>query len=168
MFPIVSFERVEPTDADARLVRWGHYLGACDRPFGRQDFALVVRGAVVSVCTSASTVSATCAGYSRYEVVELARLVTDPRARWATRVALRLWRELAPAEWVAEYREHWARVVACVSYSNATRHTGDVYRFDGWRKVAVMPGSAGGGTHTRRRATREDKAVWVYAVEGGA
>lgn len=159
VFPLASFVEIDHVEADQVLVRSAHYLGACDRPFGRQSFGLIVGGRVVSVAVSASTVSARCAGFNRTEVVELARLASVPGQNTWTRVALRCWRELAPQIWGAKY---WP-VRACVSYSNETRHKGDVYRFDGWRKVAVMPGSAGGGTWTHTR-TREDKAVWLYEV----
>lgn len=124
---------------------------------------MLLGGQIVGVATSGSTVSATCADLSRYEVVELARLATDPAYRWATRVVLRLWRELAPAAWAVTYREHWPVIRAVVSYSNETRHKGDIYRFDGWRKVGVKRGSTGGGTYTNKQP-REDKALWIYQL----
>jgi hypothetical protein len=95
-FPLATFDEIDDARADAALETWGHYLGGCDRPFARQSFGLEVGGVLVSVAVSASTVGATCGGYRRREVVELARLVTRPGCRWATRVTLRLWRELAP------------------------------------------------------------------------
>lgn len=157
LFPLASFVEIEHAEADQALVRSAHYLGACNRPFGRQSFGLFVGGQLVSVAVSASTVSAHCAGFQRNEVVELARLSSmDGRNAW-TRVTLRCWRELAPQIWGAKY---WP-VRAVVSYSNETRHKGDIYRFDGWRKVAVMPGSGGGGTYSTKQP-REDKAVWLF------
>ena len=155
LFPLVAFYEIEASEADAALARADHYLGPCDRPFGKQSFGLVVNGELASVAVSASTVGSTCGGFNRGEVVELARLGSLPGKRAWTRVALRCWRELAPSQW-----PHWP-VRACVSYSNETRHKGDIYRFDGWTKVAVMPGSTGGGTWTHKQPS-EPKAVWVY------
>lgn len=163
LFPLATFEAISDVDADLLYTAWGHYLGPCDRPFGRQDFGLFVGGQIVSAATSASTVSATCDAFSRFEVVELARIASKPSERWATRVSLRLWRELAPAEWTRKYREHWPVVRACVSYSNETRHKGDIYRFDGWRRAGVMRGSTGGGTYTSKQQ-REDKALWIFDI----
>lgn len=159
MFPLASFDAIEHSEANAYLEAWGHYLGECDRPFGRQSFGLYVANRLVSVAVSASTVSSTCGGYQRDQVVELARLASAPSDRWATRVCLRLWRQQAPACWAPKY---WP-VQAVVSYSNETRHKGDIYRFDGWRKVAVMRGSAGGGTWTNKQEP-EAKALWVYEL----
>lgn len=162
LFPLATFERIEHETANAALTEWDHYLGENDRPFGRQAFGLFVDRELVSCAVSASTVSATCATFSRYEVVELARLVTRPDSRWATRVALRLWRQLAPSCW----SQYW-KVNALVSYSSETRHKGDIYRFDGWKKVGVMRGSTGGGTYTSKQE-REDKALWVYDLGSAA
>lgn len=156
-FPLAGFDLITHDAADQALEAWGHYLGACDRPFGRQSFGLYLGLDLISVAVSASTVSDTSGGYQRTEVVELARLVTRPSDRWATRVTMRLWREIAPGCWAAKY---WP-VRAAVSYSNETRHKGDIYRFDGWTKVAVMPGSTGGGTYSKKQPS-EPKAVWVY------
>lgn len=160
LLPLACFERIERIDADQRYKEWGHYLGACERPFGRQDFGMYVAGDLVSVATSASTVSAICGGYDRGTIVELARLCSSPGHRWATRVCLRLWRELAATEWAAAY---WP-VQALVSYQSAVRHSGDIYRFDGWTRVGEMAGSGGGGTWTRAKA-RERKVLWVYRLD---
>jgi hypothetical protein len=159
LFPLACWDRLPDHEADAALLAWGHWLGACARPFGRQSFGLWLAGDLVSVAVSASTVTATCGGYPRGEVVELARLCSHPDRRDLTRVALRLWRVTAPAEWTAAY---WP-IRALVSYANALRHKGDLYRFDGWQKVADVPGGvAGGGWQQGKRYER--KSVWVYKV----
>lgn len=157
LFYAVTFDLIEDDLADRLLVEWGHYLGACCRPFGRQSFGLSYFGEVISVAVSASTPNPRCAGYDRREVVELARLCTHPEHRWATRVCLRLWREIAPVYWS---RKYWP-VRACVAYANALRHSGDVYRFDGWRKAAeVRGGRAGGGW--QRKKEYDPKTIWVW------
>lgn len=162
MFPIIAFDLIPNEDADARLVEWGHWLGGCNRPFGRQSFGLFVHNELLAVAVSASTVNGRCGGYERQQVVELARLCAHPDHRDLTRVALRLWRKIAPQCWSAHY---WP-VTACVSYSNAIRHKGDIYRFDGWRKVAdTHGGKCGVNTGwTRPRHNYDPKAIWVYDV----
>jgi hypothetical protein len=73
---------------------------------------------------------------------------------------VRLWRVVAPGAW-----PHWT-VKACVSYSNALRHTGDIYRFDGWTKVADVKGGTASETwgNEGRRKKLDPKSVWVWAV----
>lgn len=150
-------------EANDLLLRWGHYLGPCDRPFGQQAHALVVGGAPVSMAVGASTVSATVAGWNRRDVVELARLCSAPDAAWATRVMLRLWREALAPTW-----PHW-NVRALVAYSLNERHDGRVYRFDGWRRVTADAGSTGGGgTWSAPRASGHRaagrKSLWLWEV----
>lgn len=166
MFPLVTFDHLDHERADALLVDWGHYLGGCTRPFGRHSFALTVADCgPIAVAVSASTVNETCAGWPRREVVELVRLCAAPTHRWATRVALRLWREIAPGEWG---RDYWP-VRALVSYANTAQgHKGDIYRFDGWEKAAEVRGGVAGGNWTRGKRY-DPKSVWVYRLraEGG-
>lgn len=163
LFPIAAFDLIDDEEADRLLERWGHWLGACNRPFGRQSFGLFIGDAVVSVAVSASTVNEMCGGWPRRRVVELARQASSPDHRAFTRVCVRLWRELAPAPWSAKY---WP-VAAVVSYHNRNRHLGNIYRFDGWKKVADVPGSTGGGTYTKKKIA-EPKSVWVYELGSAA
>lgn len=157
LFPAVAWDRIPCATADTLLQRWGHWLGACNRPFGRQAWGLWLDGAIVAVAVSASTPNARCGPYARHQVVELARLCAHPAHRDLTRVALRLWRKTAARAWAASY---WP-VRAYVSYANAIRHRGDIYRFDGWRKVADVPGGVAGGSWQRGKVYAP-KSVWVY------
>jgi hypothetical protein len=159
LFPLAAWGRCDNAQADAALSAWGHWLGPCNRPFGRQSFGLWLVGELVGVAVSASTVNRTCAGYRRQECVELARLCSHPSHRDLNRVALRLWRVTAAEEWAARY---W-QVKALVAYSNRLRHSGDLYRFDGWRKAAEVPGGVAGGNWTRGKRY-DPKAVWVYPL----
>jgi hypothetical protein len=161
MLPLVSFDRIDNDLADHLLVKWGHWLGACNRPFGRQSFGLQLAGAgLISVAVSASTVNPMCGGYDRVEVVELARLASHPdHCRWVCRVMLRLWRETAPAIWGADY---WS-CKAAVSYQNAVRHTGNLYRFDGWERLGEVRGGTAGGNWTRGKRY-DPKVVWGWKV----
>lgn len=159
LLPLVTFDRIDDDLADRSLELWGHWLGGCNRPFGRQSFGLFVDEQLVSVAVSASTVNAVCGGWARDRVVELARQCSAPGQQQFSRVVVRLWRELAPRAW-----NYWP-VEAVVSYSDKARHTGDLYRFDGWTKVAETRGGVtgpnGGWNPSKRIAP---KAVWVYVV----
>lgn len=157
LFPVVAFDLIGNDEADELLAEWGHWLGGCNRPFGRQSWGLLIGGDCLAVAVSASTVQATCGGYPRQEVVELARLCSHPDHRDLTRVALRLWRKVGPAAWGARY---WP-VRACVSYQDAARHTGNIYRFDGWSKVADVRGGTAGGSWQRGK-TYQPKAIWAF------
>jgi hypothetical protein len=160
LFPLVAFDVIEDAVADAALEQWGHWLGGCNRPFGRQSFGLFVADELVSVAVSASTVNAVCGGWPRQSVVELARQASKERHSPYTRVCVRLWRQFAPKCWAAKY---WP-VAALVSYANRSRHLGDIYRFDGWQKVEDVPGGVAGGGWQRGK-TYEPKSVWVYRLE---
>jgi hypothetical protein len=158
--PIVGLMPMEVEAANALLVEWGHRLGTVNRPFRSEAFALELDGRIIAVAISASTVSATVAEYRRQEVVELARLASDPTQRWATRVMLRLWREACAPRW-----ECWP-VRAAISYSKNALHPGDIYRFDGWRKVREDAGGTGGGTYSTKREAGDPllgpKTLWVW------
>lgn len=170
--PLASVVVMEPAEANDLLVEWGHRLGPVHRPFRMEAYALVLHGRPISVAVSASTVSSHVAGwmdptkkedpirFGRQEVVELARLASAPDALWATRVMLRLWREVCAHQWAC-----WP-IRAAVSYSHNVLHAGDLYRFDGWRKINDRCGSSGGGTYSRPRyatdAVHGRKSLWVY------
>jgi hypothetical protein len=161
LFPIVSFDLIDDVLADECLVRWGHWLEGCNRPFGRHSFGIFVHGELLCVAVSASTVNAMCGGLPRSEVVELARLCSHPDHRDLTRVGLRLWRITAPGCWA---RDYWP-VTHVVSYSNNARHTGDIYRFDGWTKVQEVKGGTTGPNATyNRKKSYEAKSVWVFSL----
>jgi hypothetical protein len=122
-----------------------------------------VEGEPVSVTVSASAVSATVGGYRRNQVVELARLCSAPGHSWASRVALRLWREVAGPRW-----PYWS-VLAAVSYSLNAHHRGHLYRHDGWERVQVSAGSRGGGTWSARRGENDpasgSKTLWIWRYQ---
>ena len=115
--PIAGLMPLPVGDANDLLTEWGHYLGPVKRPFRQEAYALEVDQRPVSIAVSASIVSVRVKGFSRTEVVELVRLCTDPGHRWATRVMLRLWREILAPRWSC-----WP-VRAAVAYSQ-TRSRG--------------------------------------------
>jgi len=161
--PLVSLEVITSDDANRLLTAWGHRPKPMSRPYRTQAFALEQEGRPISVALSASAVSATVAGYSRTEVVECARLCSDPASAWASRLMLRLWREVCGPRWPDWHPK------AAISYSQNAHHTGDLYRFDGWRKVDDDCGSAGGGTWSKARgkedAVRGKKTLWLWVYD---
>lgn len=156
--PIVGVFPITVADANTLLVEWGHKLGACNRPFHQEAFALEVQGRPVAVAVSASIVNGPVGGYERNETVELARQAAcEP---WANRLMIRLWRETCAPLWPC-----WP-VKAAVSYSKNSMHSGDLYRFDGWEKVRTDAGSRGGGGWSRERYAGEaalgPKTLWLW------
>lgn len=176
-----ALHKIPVPDANELLIAWGRYLGACRRPFGQQGWALLVGGRPVAVAVSASVVSAHVTrhapdpetgrvvpveSWERGELVELARLCATER--WATRVMLRLWREVAAPAW-----SHWP-VRAAVAYSANDRHEGRIYRFDGWTRINTRAGTSGGGGAWTRPRCADDTAhgpktlwLWRYQIPPG-
>ncbi len=148
-------------EGNALIVKWGHRLGAMNRPFSQRAYALMLDDRPISIAMSASTVSATVGGYSRKQIVELGRLCSAPGFNWATRVMIRLWREVFARRW-----PDWEPELA-ISYQQNAHYTGNIYRFDGWTKVRDDAGkSLGGGTWTRKRASDDptvgSKSLWLW------
>lgn len=166
--PIAAVEPVDLARANLLLARWQHNLGPVHRPFRSEAWTLNVLGEPVAVAVTTSTVSEHVTGadhgqpvsLQRSEVVELARLCSDPAQRWATRPMLRLWRETCATRW-----QCWP-VAAAVAYSQNRRHAGDIYRWDGWTLINSDCGSSGGGSWSRKRYATEAvhgrKTLWLW------
>jgi hypothetical protein len=148
--PIQHLEMIEPGRAAAFLIRHEHKMGPCRRPRGKVIcHGLFAHGALRAVTVTAEIVGATCASLTRAQTIELARLCADGPS--LNRVMLRLWREFVfPA-----FNRDWA-----VSYQDETLHTGNIYRFDGWTRIAVKQHS---GTDRRTGRGGRDKSVWAWA-----
>jgi len=161
--PLVGLYPVGIDEANALIAgRWQHDLGPCERPFGQQAFVLEVNGTPAAATISASIVNGPVAGYERQQIVELARLAGEP---WATRMMIRLWREVCAPIW-----PYWP-VEAAVSYSLNTK-TGNLYRFDGWDRITSTAGSTGGGSWSTRRnpddPRRGSKTLWCWRYPEGS
>lgn len=145
IFPLVSFDPVELAYANGLLTRWGHQDGPINRPNNDTlAFALHHNGDPVGVVTHSGLVRQWVGGglsyLTRENAIELSRLCASRRD--LCRVVLRLWREFVFPSTGAE---------AAISYQHATRHIGDLYRFDGWARAAF---AAGGGAGCEERAHR--------------
>lgn len=158
LFSLVNFDRIPLAQANARLVEWGHKMGPLERPknYSRSwSYGLFHSGDLVGVAIASNLIRPTLAGglLTRDDTIELSRLCAcRPHL---CRVVLRLWREFAfPA---LPYR--WA-----VSYQDAVLHSGNLYRFDGWKKLAFSHS----GRDLRSGKNGRDKWLWVWPPPGPA
>ena len=157
--PLVAAAFVECNlrTANTLLEKWAHQMGPLNRgnKAGLRCHVLYVGSAPVAVATTSSLIRECVGGglgyMDRSNTIELSRLCAGES--WACRVALRLWREavfpLTAAKWA-------------ISYQDATLHTGNVYRFDGWKRMAYS--SSG----TDRRSGRKGRKKWIWAWEARA
>lgn len=81
------------------------------------------------------------------ETVELSRLCSS--SPHLCRVTLRLWREAVFRKLKKPY---------AISYQDAKLHTGNTYRFDGWRKI----GTSRSGPDTRSGRKGRSKVIWMF------
>jgi len=158
MFPLVTFDEIELAEANALLVRWGHRMGAMERPTyaDAPHYAVYHEGRPVAVAMAATLMRDHVGGglehLTRANTIELARLCAERRG--LCRVALRLWREFIMPQLAPN----------AVSYQDADLHNGNTYRFDGWQRAGFS--SSGTDQRTGRRGRR--KWIWVYPPKGDA
>jgi len=132
ILPVVHIEAIDRAELNRWLSAWGHRMGEFHRPSYAIEahHALMHNGRPVAVTAASETVREVVGqtGIRREQCVELARLcAARPHL---CRAMLRLWREFVfPA--VADVHR---RQIA-ISYQDADLHTGQTYRFDGWRMI---------------------------------
>ena len=153
-----DFGWIDREQANDALVTWRHRMGPLNRPIFAKpyDFGLFVAGQLAAVVTADTLIRPTCK-FERSDAFELSRLCAADRA--LTRVAIRLWREVAMPEIVAAWGSTWA-----ISYQNALMHRGDLYRFDGWQRVGWSTGGAdpraAAGTVSAKR-----RVIWGWHAD---
>lgn len=154
--PLASLEEISLGTANKALREWGHKMGACNRPANYGWLAchgIYDRDDLIAVMVSAYLIRENVGGHkllTRENTVELARLCAcRPHV---CRMALRMWRELI--------FPHLPYQVA-ISYQDATLHTGDVYRFDGWQMI----GRSNSGFDKRSGRPGRKKKVWAWPPE---
>jgi hypothetical protein len=160
--PLVGIYPVDKKVANPFYERW-HDLGACHRPFGRQDFELRAGGEVVAMATSCSTVNKSVTGtLKRKNTVDLARIAASGRHPHALRAMLRLYRLYLAPMW----ETYWP-IDAVVAHALPGRRGGQLYRFDGWTHIRDCKKSGGGGTYSRPSVTNDMgdgiKSLWGFA-----
>lgn len=150
--PLAELVTINLDQANDLLVEWKHKMGPLHR--GNQDawcHALLHNGTPIAVTTASHLISARVGGgmstLMRENTVELSRLCAARPS--LCRVMLRMWREFVfPTLGFA----------VAMSYQDADLHTGNTYRFDGWKRVAF----ARSGPDTRSGRPGRDKWVWVW------
>jgi hypothetical protein len=163
------FEEIDKKQANELIAAFGHPLGKYNRSFGYKAWGLAIDGQAVAVAVSGSTVGATSAGYSRYEVVDLARIARHPDHPGVMRVMLRLWRDYLAGRW-----DYWdAPVHAAVSYALPGKE-GNLYRFDGWKFYGKCKPWKGGGEQSWSNPSKANemddgiKSLWYYPYPSAA
>lgn len=153
MFPFVEFDTISIDEANELLVAWGHKMGPLNRPdFGDVAHALRHEGRPLAIATTSPLVRECVGGglshLTRANTIELSRLcAARPEL---CRVALRLWREFVfPA----------TGLPVAVSYQDACIHSGNIYRFDGWRRAAF---ARAGGADQRTGRKGRNRWIWVW------
>jgi hypothetical protein len=152
---IARLDAAELDRANALLVAWGHRIGPIRRPMGRCDAHILYgpSGAPLALTVTADLVRETVAGIPgscRADTIELARLCAS--GPHLCRPMLRLWRELV---WPGYARRR------AVSYQDADMHRGELYRHDGWTRVAYSHS----GRDARSGRQGRNKWVWVWEPE---
>lgn len=159
LLPLAWFDRIDLATANELLIRWQHVIGPINRPMngtpitGGGDFAhaLVVEGNPVALTVTSSLISENVAGHpelTRDNTIELSRLCSARPG--LCRVALRMWREIVFAAMPSPH---------AISYQDADIHTGNTYRFDGWRRIAYSRS----GTDRRSGKTGRKKWIWFWS-----
>lgn len=155
-FPLVKFTTIDQVTANKLLVQFGHTIGPVWRGAHGNAIscqALYELETPVGVVTAHHLVRETVGGgnthLTRENTVELSRLACARPG--LTRVVIRLWREFVFP--TLGYR-------FAVSYSDNAQHTGNLYRFDGWKKS----GQSKSGPDTRTGRPGRDKTIWTWEL----
>lgn len=152
--PVFHIQEIPMDVANKALVEWNHKMGPCNRPMGLQvAHGFIHHSELVALTVTADLVAQEVCGKNRTEAVELARLCASRSD--LCRVTLRLWRELLFPAFAAARGYSWA-----ISYQDANLHTGNTYRFDGWRKLGVSRS----GTDKRSGRKGRNKVIWGWEL----
>ncbi len=150
----VSWRGIPLEDCNRALVAWGHKMGEMRRvDFGQEAaHGLLHDGRLVAVACTSGLVRESVGGapwLNRGNCVELSRVCAErPNL---CRVVIRMWREFTWPDF---------KIPAAVSYQDACLHSGDLYRFDGWEKIAESKG--GGSVDQRTGRVGRDLIKWQW------
>ena len=153
--PIAAIETIGRADVNACLVAWGHKMGPWNRPENIPAWfhGLTSHGELVAVAAAGLLMAERVAGLRRTEAVELGRLCAASPT--LCRPMLRLWREFVLPDLARAHGYGWA-----VSYQDAAMHTGNLYRFDGWVRLATS--SSGPDRRSGRKG--RNKVIWGWQI----
>jgi len=153
ILPICHLAPIELHQANELLTLWLHKMGPLLRgnSGALHVHALFVHNQPVALATTSSLICARVGGglghITRDNGVELSRLcASEP---WACRVMLRLWRETIFPATGKRY---------AISYQDSDIHTGNTYRFDGWKREAWARGTP----DLRSGRKGRNRYIWVW------
>lgn len=161
--PLFGFDRIDRDELNDCLVRWGHRMGPINRPEYTPpiDFVLRENGEPISVIAADTLIRDTC-NFTRADAFEMSRMCAAPERRGLSSLMMRMWRAFAYPLIVDAWKAPWV-----VSYQDAVRHTGNLYRFDGW----LVVGYSASGSDPRAlpgTATVKRKVIWGWSGEAAA
>lgn len=155
--PLVSLDAIDRAELNDCLQRWEHKMGTWRRPPELSEWFHGLRhdGELVAVMAAGQLIRATTVGgLTRAQAFELGRVcAARPHIN---RAALRLWREFVAPAIARAHGYQWI-----ISYQDAKLHTGNMYRFDGWKKLGVSRS----GTDQRSGAKGRSKIVWGWEMQ---
>lgn len=150
--PSVFVDAISLEQANELLAAWGHKMGPLKR--GNQKaicHALFNNDQPVALTTASTLIAPVVGGGLRHltrdTAIELSRLCAQRSG--LCRVMLRIWREFIFPHLGYQF---------AVSYQDADLHTGNTYRFDGWKRE----GYSRSGVDTRSQRPGRRKYIWVY------
>ena len=167
--PFVSFDTIDRDEMNRLLVQWDHKMGPLNRPqYGKPiDFVVRRHGDPVAVIACDTLIRETCE-LTRNDAFELSRLCGPERGMCS--MAMKLWRqfaypEIARAWFPALVRDELSPWV--ISYQDATRHAGTLYRYDHW----LVLGYSSGGSDPRAAAgtvNARKRVIWGWNANADA
>lgn len=156
MAPEVTFESIPMPTANRCLTEWGHKMGPCRRGATSRGGGSFAHGLcrdhkLIGVVVTSELIRPTITDnpqLNRENTIELARVCASRKD--VCRVLLRLWRLFVFDELPHAF---------ALSYQDAALHSGDLYRFDGWKRVA----RSRSGTDQRSGLKGRDKYIWLWS-----
>lgn len=126
-------------------------MGPVRRPTGGWSHGLFHDDQLVAVMATDTLIRPRVAGLTRREAIELSRLCAARPD--LSRVALRLWRVFVFPVLCQRHGFRWA-----LSYQDTHAHSGNLYRFDGWTRLATSRS----GTDSRSGRRGRSKVIWGW------
>ncbi len=150
--PLASFEMISLEELNRCLVSWNHKMGELHRPMAAPFcYGLLHNGETIGVIAHSSLIPAELHGLTHANTIEVSRLCAARHS--LCRVVLRLWREL-----VFPFTDY----TYAISYQDEQLHTGNIYRFDGWKPFTRTRS----GTDQRSGRKGRNKTVWIWEKKG--
>lgn len=149
---ISEFRQVSLKETNKYLEKWSHKMGPLKR--GNQGaicHMLFFKGEPIAVTTASHLIRCNVGGglekLTRANTIELSRLCSSREG--ICRIALRMWREFVFPD---------LKFPIAISYQDSNLHSGNIYRFDGWKRI----GYSHSGTDSRSGRIGRNKYIWVW------